>query len=92
MSSSEKVYVLLKALANENRLKIIQVLMSSQQPIHIEGLSRILDKDYSAVYRDVEALEKAGIVGIYIVGRSRVPYIRKKDELNKLFDLINILL
>ncbi|MEM0096979.1 MAG: winged helix-turn-helix domain-containing protein [Conexivisphaerales archaeon] len=92
MSSSEKVYRLLKALGNENRLKIVQVLMGSQQPIHIEGLSRILDKDYSAVYRDVEALEKAGILGIYIVGRSRVPYIRKKDELNKLFDLINTLL
>ncbi|MCL4344055.1 MAG: winged helix-turn-helix transcriptional regulator [Nitrososphaerota archaeon] len=92
MSSNEKVYSLLKALANENRLKILQVLTASQQPIHIEGLSRILGKDYSAVYRDVETLEKAGIVGIYIVGRSRVPYIRKKDELNKLFDLINTLL
>ncbi len=92
MSLNEKVYRLLKSLANENRLKILQVIMTSQQPIHIEGLSRILDKDYSAVYRDVTALESVGILGIYIVGRSRVPYIRKKEELNKLFDLINTLL
>ncbi len=89
MAISEKVYKTLRALANENRLKILQILMTSQQPIHIEGLSRMLNKDYSAVYRDVEALESVGILGIYIVGRSRVPYVRKKEELNKLFDLIN---
>jgi len=92
MTSNEKVFRMLKALANENRLRIIEVLMTSQQPIHIEGLSRILEKDYSAVYRDVEALEKVGIVGIYIVGRSRVPYVKKKDELSKLFDFINSLI
>jgi len=89
MAINEKVYKMLRALANENRLKIFQILMSSQQPIHIEGLSRMLNKDYSAIYRDVKALESVGLIGIYIVGRSRVPYVRKKEELNRLFDFIN---
>ncbi|MEM3475041.1 MAG: winged helix-turn-helix domain-containing protein, partial [Nitrososphaerota archaeon] len=44
-----------------------------------------LGMDYAATYRHVKALEEAGIVEIYEVGRSRVLSLKNQDRLMDLF-------
>lgn len=76
-----------KALGNRDRLRIIELLATQQTPIHIEGIARQLNEDYASIYKHLEELERVGIIGIYAVGRSRVPYIKKKDEIISLLEL-----
>ncbi len=91
MGYEEKARVLL-ALANPVRLKIVEILLSSKRPIHIEGIARILKMDYASVYRHVDRLKKAGILDVHEVGRSRVPYIIKKEEIENFLGHLNTLL
>lgn len=88
----EKKIEVLSALANRTRLKILEILLGTQKPIHIEGIARILNMDYASVYRHVDRLKRAGIVGVHEVGRSRVPYIVKKEEMKKFLEILNTLL
>ncbi len=81
-----------KALAHEYRIKMLKAIMNSEKPLHIKALSEILNADYAVVYKHIKILEKAGILGVFVVGRSRVPYVKKKEELSKLLeDLANII-
>ncbi len=86
-SNLDEVALLFKALGNRERLKIIELLATAQTPLHIEGIARQLNEDYASVYKHLEELEKAGVIGVYAVGRSRVPYLKKKEELLSLLDL-----
>jgi DNA-binding transcriptional ArsR family regulator len=72
------------ALGNPQRMKIIELLLSSEKPVHVKGISRLLRADYAVTYRHIERLRAAGILGIYEVGRSRVPYVVKKEQLQEL--------
>ncbi len=88
-SNNEKLLAdILKALANEDRIKILKLIINSDKPLHIKALTELLKTDYANVYKNVKILEKAGILGVFVVGRSRVPYVKKKEELAKLFDQI----
>ena len=91
MSYDKKVEVL-SALANRTRLRILEILLDTQKPIHIEGIARMLKMDYASVYRHVDRLKKAGIVGVHEVGRSRVPYILRRDEVRNFLELLDTLL
>ena len=89
---SEKRVEVLAALANRTRLRILEILLSTEKPIHIEGIARTLKMDYASVYRHVDRLKRAGILGVHEVGRSRVPYILKKEELKNFLKNLDSLL
>lgn len=91
MSYERKVEIL-SAFANRTRLRILEILLNAQKPIHIEGIARVLNMDYASVYRHVDRLKKAGIVGVYEVGRSRVPYIVKRKEVKNFLEALDTLL
>ena len=72
------------ALGSPTRLRIIELVSETERPLHIKAVSKVLTKDYAAVYRHVRVLEESGLVGVYEVGRSRVLYL-KNAELVKEF-------
>jgi ArsR family transcriptional regulator len=63
-------------------LRIIWLVSETERPLHIKAVSKVMKKDYAAVYRHIKVLEKSGLVGVYEVGRSRVLYL-KNEELIK---------
>ena len=67
------------ALGNPTRLKIIELVSETERPLHIKAVSKVLTKDYAAVYRHVRVLEESGLVGVYEVGRSRVIYLKNAE-------------
>lgn len=73
------------ALGNETRLRILVIAAQSERPLHIKAYARLLKKRYSAVYRHVTLLRKAGLVTVYEVGRSRVVAPKKGLDLESLF-------
>jgi DNA-binding transcriptional ArsR family regulator len=73
-------------------MEIIRLLLASEKPIHIKGIARSLKLDYAAAYRHIEDLREMGLVDIYEVGRSRVPYVKRKAEVAMLLDAANKLL
>ncbi|MEM3637282.1 MAG: winged helix-turn-helix domain-containing protein [Conexivisphaerales archaeon] len=83
---SNNLHAFFSALGNPSRMKIIHLLLNSEKPLHLKGIARLLHSDYAVTYRHVEKLKEAGIVGIYDVGRSRVPYLRNKEELRKVIE------
>jgi len=81
-----------KALAHEYRIKMLRIIISSEKPLHIKAIAEMLNLNYEVVYKHIKILEKAGIIGIFMVGRSRVPYVKRREELSKLLeDLVNII-
>ncbi|MGC8568476.1 MAG: ArsR/SmtB family transcription factor [Nitrososphaeria archaeon] len=86
-----KIITITKALSHRDRLRIIKILMEAEKPFHIKALTELLKIDYPSMYKHIKMLEKSGIIGIFVVGRSRVPYIKKKEELKKLLeDLVKL--
>lgn len=76
------------ALGNETRLKILVMAAQSDRPLHIKAYAKALKKRYSAVYRHVSILRKAGLVTVYEVGRSRVVAPKKGLSLDALFNVL----
>ncbi|GBC70444.1 hypothetical protein HRbin02_00211 [Candidatus Calditenuaceae archaeon HR02] len=72
------------ALGNETRLKILLIASQNDRPLHIKAYARLLKKRYSAVYRHISILHRAGLVTIYEVGRSRVVALRKGLDIGTL--------
>ncbi len=66
-----------RTLANETRLRILIIASQSDRPLHIKAFSRMLKKRYSAIYRHVDLMRRAGLITIYEVGRSRVVTLRR---------------
>jgi len=77
----ERVSRLFEALGNKTRLKILLMVADSKRPLHIKAVAESLKMDYAAAYRHVKALEEAGIVEIYEVGRSRVLSLKNQEWL-----------
>lgn len=67
-----KASFVFSALGNPVRLRILIMLMETSKPLHIKAVSRNLKMDYAAVYRHVNVLQRAGLIDIFEVGRSRV--------------------
>jgi len=80
----DQVAGVLSALGNRTRLRIIKLIAETDRPLHIKALSRSLKVRYSAIYRHVVTLRKAGIVTVHEVGRSRVVALRHQKELDDL--------
>ncbi|MCS7118000.1 MAG: winged helix-turn-helix domain-containing protein [Thaumarchaeota archaeon] len=80
----------LSALGNITRLRIIRLVSETDRPLHIKALSRTLKVRYSAVYRHVATLRRAGIVTIHEVGRSRVVALRRRKELDDLLKIVEL--
>jgi|GEM_PF-429480 len=72
------------ALGSAARLRILTLLESSKRPLHIKAVSAALKIDYATVYRHIRALESAGLVEIYDVGRSRVVEVKNPNTLKEL--------
>ena len=68
----EKLSRLFMALGNPVRLRILSLVSSSQRPLHIRGIARLIKTRYAITYKHVKTLQEAGLVTIYEVGRSRV--------------------
>lgn len=64
--------MIFNALGNEVRLRILLMLTDTRRPLHIKAVAQNLKKEYSAVYRHVKILERAQLLRIHEVGRSRV--------------------
>ncbi|MEM2096437.1 MAG: winged helix-turn-helix domain-containing protein [Candidatus Caldarchaeum sp.] len=60
------------ALGNPLRLKMLKVVSTSDRPLHIKAVAKLTKTRYALAYKHVKTLEKAGLVTIYEVGRSRV--------------------
>jgi DNA-binding transcriptional ArsR family regulator len=76
------------ALANPVRLKILSIVSETKRPLHIKAVAEALSMDYAAVYRHVDLLEKAGLLQVYEVGRSRVLSPLHADLMKQVFSLI----
>lgn len=72
---------LFHALGNGLRLRILGLLVSTDQPLHIKAVSKRLKTSYPTVYKHVNVLKKAGLVKVYEVGRSRVVALRNPEAL-----------
>jgi ArsR family transcriptional regulator len=75
----QQVSDIFSALGSPTRLRIIELVSETERPLHIKAVAQVLKKDYAAVYRHVQVLEKCGLVGVYEVGRSRVIYLKNAD-------------
>jgi ArsR family transcriptional regulator len=64
--------------------EVIKLIAETDRPLHIKALSRSLKVRYSAIYRHVVTLRKAGIVTVHEVGRSRVVALRNQKLLDDL--------
>ncbi|MEM4416566.1 MAG: winged helix-turn-helix domain-containing protein [Nitrososphaerota archaeon] len=73
------------ALGNPLRLKILNIVASSDRPLHIKAVSKMVKTRYPVIYKHVKVLERAGLVKIYEVGRSRVISIRSPTSLERIF-------
>ena len=74
------------ALSNESRLRILLMVAETDRPLHIKAVASQLKLDYGAIYRHVEILEKANLIKIYEVGRSRVLSLKSADTIQKLVE------
>jgi DNA-binding transcriptional ArsR family regulator len=91
MISEQKITELssiFNALGNETRLKILLIASQNDRPLHIKAYARLLKKRYSAVYRHITILRRAGLVTVYEVGRSRVVALRKGLDIMALFQTL----
>jgi DNA-binding transcriptional ArsR family regulator len=87
-----QVSVIFSALGSPTRLKIVEIVGETERPLHIKAVAKMLKKDYAAVYRHVQVLEKSGLLGVYEVGRSRVIHLRNADLINSCVQTIKKML
>ena len=79
-----KVSAIFSALGSPTRLRIVELVSETERPLHIKAVAQVLQKDYAAVYRHIRVLEECGLVGVYDVGRSRVIYLKNKEQVTEL--------
>ncbi len=80
---------ILKALACETRIKIIEELLKN--PKCAKDLSSCVGKDISTISRHLEILERAGILKIKKEGKRINVEIRNPDILKKLFEILEVM-
>jgi len=83
---AKQMAIIYRSLGSEVRLKIINLILSTKRPLHIQAIANSLGRDYAGIYRQVRALKNSGLVDIFEVGRSRVVSIKKVEELENLFE------
>jgi DNA-binding transcriptional ArsR family regulator len=83
----ERLAGVFTALANPLRLRILDLVSTSDRPLHIKAVAKLTKTKYSLTYKHVRTLEKANLVTIYEVGRSRVVALKSHEILRKAFIL-----
>jgi DNA-binding transcriptional ArsR family regulator len=81
----ERLADVFTALANPLRLRILDLVSTSDRPLHIKAVAKLTKTKYSLAYKHVRLLEKANLVTIYEVGRSRVVALKSQELLQKAF-------
>jgi DNA-binding transcriptional ArsR family regulator len=84
----DKISILFNVLGNVVRLKILLMLTESKRPLHIRAVASNLKMDYAAVYRHIKTLQRAHLLKIYDVGRSRVLSPMRMEVVGKLLELV----
>lgn len=79
----QKVSDVFRALGSPIRLKIVELVSRTEKPLHIKAVAQALKKDYAAVYRHVQVMERNGLLGVHEVGRSRVIYLKNADLIDE---------
>ncbi|MEJ2242290.1 MAG: winged helix-turn-helix domain-containing protein [Candidatus Bathyarchaeota archaeon] len=79
----QRLTKLFSAFGSSTRLRIIKLVKETERPLHIKAVASALKKDYATIYRHVGVLEKSGVIGVYEVGRSRVIYLKKSENLKE---------
>lgn len=82
----QNIVKILKALASETRLKIIEELLKN--PKCATDLSNCIQKDISTISRHLEILENAGIIKIEKIGRKISIKLRNPSMLKKLLQIL----
>lgn len=85
-NEAKQMALIYRSLGSEVRLKIINLILSTNRPLHIQAIATNIGRDYAGVYRHIRALKNSGLVDIFEVGRSRVVSIKKVEELENLFE------
>ncbi|MDW7978634.1 MAG: winged helix-turn-helix domain-containing protein [Candidatus Caldarchaeum sp.] len=75
------------ALGNPLRLKILKIVSTSDRPLHIKAVARLIKTRYALAYKHVKTLETAGLVTIYEVGRSRVVAVKSHDAFERVVSM-----
>ncbi len=83
---AKQMALIYQSLGSEVPLKIINLILTTKRPLHIQAIANNIGRDYAGVYRQIRALKNSGLVDIYEVGRSRVVSIKKVEELENLFE------
>ena len=87
-----QVSAIFSALGSPTRLKIVEIIGETERPLHIKAVAKMLKKDYAAVYRHVQVLEKSGLLEVYEVGRSRGIQLKDADLVNSCVQTIKKML
>ena len=82
---ARQMALIYRSLGSEVRLKIINLILSTNRPLHIQAIATSIGRDYAGIYRQIRSPKNSGLVDIYEVGRSRVVSIKKAEELESLF-------
>ena len=75
-----------KALSDENRLKILQYLLTREKCSCICELSKLLEKDQSVIFRHIQILKKAQIVETCKESKYLMCYVKDKNKIRKLLE------
>ena len=84
--------LLYRSLGSEVRLNIINLILSTKRPLHIQAIANNIGRDYAGVYRQIQTLKKSGLIDVFDVGRSRVVSIKKVKELENVLEKSKVLL
>ena len=79
----QRLTKLFSAFGSSTRLMIVKLVSETERPLHIKAIAKTLKKDYATIYRHIGVLEKSGVIGVYEVGRSRVIYLKKSENLKE---------
>jgi len=75
------------ALGNPTRLRILQLITTSDRPLHIKAIARLTKTRYNSIYKHVKLLEDVGFIQIFEVGRSRVLAVKSPELLERIWEL-----
>lgn len=81
------MHKLFKALGSRQRLKILDFLMSIDEPICYCELEGVIDRDRSVIYRHLKKLESVDLLETRRSGKRVECWIRDRGKVRKLFKI-----
>ncbi len=74
-------------LGNPVMVRILLIIDETRRPMHIEAITDAVKMDYAAVYKYVKVLRRNCSVEVYVVGRSRVIFLKNMELLNQIMEI-----